>query len=55
MNLSRYRKLIPAVVGLLAVIAGPDVLALTDDTEALTQAILAALTLLGIWGVPNQT
>lgn len=55
MNVKKYSKLIAAAVGLVAILLGPDFLGLTNDAERLAQAILALLTLFGVYQVRNTT
>ena len=52
--MNRYRKLIAAAVGVVAILFGPQFLGLAENTEQLTQMILGLLTALGVWGVPNE-
>ncbi len=54
MNIAKYSKLIAAIVGMIAVIIGPDVLGLTADTEQAAQNILGLLTVFGVYLVPNK-
>lgn len=53
--MSRYSKLIVAVVGLLVVILGPEFLGAVEDTETTAQLVLALLTAFGVYQVPNKT
>ncbi len=52
--MSRYNKLIAAVVGLIAIILGPDVLGLTEQPETIVQSALAVLTAFGVYQLPNE-
>lgn len=53
--MSKYSKLIAAIVGLAVIIVGPEFLDLTENTELVTQSVLALLTAFGVYQVPNQT
>lgn len=52
MKIRIYRKLIAAVVGVIAIKFGPEVL---PNQAALVEAIMMALTAFGVWAVPNDT
>lgn len=61
MQIRNYRKLVAAVIGLVAVILGPAVLGLAPGDELFgigqataVQAVLAILTALGVYQVPND-
>ncbi|NIS77751.1 MAG: hypothetical protein GTO00_09095 [Deltaproteobacteria bacterium] len=58
--LSKYRKLLVAVVGVIAILLGPTVLGVSPEgtifgmsTEAATQLIVGILTAAGVWAAPN--
>ncbi len=51
MKAAVYSKLIAAVVGMAASYFGPEYL---PAPEALTEAIILALTAFGVWAVPNK-
>ncbi len=53
--MTKYRKLIVALVGVVAIVFGPDVLGLADNTEVVAQSILALLTAFGVYQAPNAT
>ncbi len=53
-NPGKYSKLIAGLVGLVAVILGPDFMDLTEDSEALAQQILGVLALMGIYFAPKN-
>ena len=51
-----YRKLIVAVVGLGLLILNRELgIDLSAQESTLVDMIIAALTALGVWGLPNQT
>lgn len=59
--MNKYRKLVAAVVGLLAVILGPAVLGIAPGEELFgigqdkaVQIILAIGTAAGVWGLKNE-
>lgn len=59
--MSRYRKLIAAIVGLVAIILGPSFLGVAPgedlfslDQERIVEMILAVLTALGVERLPNE-
>lgn len=54
MNIAKYSKLIAAIVGVVAIIIGPDMLGLAADTQAAAQNILGLLTAFGVYAVPNK-
>ena len=60
MKISNVRKLIAAVVGLVAVIVGPAVIGVAPGDELwgmkeqLIQAVIAAGTAYGVWRLPND-
>jgi hypothetical protein len=58
--MSNYSKLIAAVVGLLVIVLGPGFIGIGDgltvfgiDATVIVQGILAVLTALGVFAVPN--
>ena len=51
MKVAAYGKLIAAVVGMAAAYFGPEYIPVP---EALTEAIMLALTAFGVWAVPNK-
>ena len=53
--MSKYRKLIVALVGVAAIVLGPSMLDVVPDEQMFTQAVIGLLTAAGIWGVPNET
>ncbi len=53
MNIQRYSKLIAAVIGVVVIIIGPDMLGLTDTTALITETAIAVLTAIGVYQVPN--
>lgn len=53
--MSKYSKLIVAVVGVIAIILGPEVLGLVDNAETVTQSILGLLTAFGVYQATNAT
>lgn len=56
MMLAQIRKLIVAVLGLLAILLnqhlGVDVTGMTDQAA---DAVISVLTAIGVWWIPNQT
>ena len=52
--MSKYSKLIAAIVGLIAIIVGPDLLNLTETPEKVAEALLALITAFTIYQVPNK-
>lgn len=52
--MGKYRKLIAAIVGVIAIIAGPDVLGLTADTETVVQMVMGLLTAFGVFQLSND-
>lgn len=59
--MSKYRKLIAAIVGLVAIILGPTVLGVTPGEDffgigqdKVVEIVIAALTGLGVWGFANE-
>lgn len=57
MNLSKYRKLIVAVLGVVGIVLGPTIFGVVGEEQwaTITQSIIAAATALGVWGVPNES
>ena len=56
MKLVRYKKLVAAVIGLVAVILGPEFLGLVGiDAPAVTELVFALLTAIGVYKVENET
>lgn len=53
-NISKYKKLIAAIVGLVAIVIGPELLNLTDTPEKFTEAVLALLTAFGVYQLKND-
>lgn len=51
--MGNYKKLIVAVVGLIAIILGPEVLGLAADTETTVQSIMGLLTAFGVFQMTN--
>lgn len=58
--MSKYRKLIVAIIGVIAIILGPTVLGVSPEgtifgmsTEAATQLLVGVLTAAGVWAAPN--
>jgi hypothetical protein len=59
--MTRYRKLIAAIVGLAVVVLGPSFMGVSPEgtlmgipAEQAVQTIMAVATALGIWSVPND-
>lgn len=59
--MSKYRKLIAAIVGVVAIVLGPTVLGITPGDEffgigqdKVVEIVLAAMTGLGVWGLKNE-
>lgn len=59
--MSKYRKLIAAIVGVVAIVLGPTVLGITPGDEffgigqdKVVEIVLAAMTGLGVWGMKNE-
>ena len=50
----KYRKLIAALVGVVAIILGPDILGLVDNTAVVTESVLAILTVFGVYQLKNE-
>ncbi len=55
--MSKYSKLIAAVIGVVAIVIGPEILGLADEakSEMIAQSVLALLTAFGVYQVPNKT
>ncbi len=53
MDLKRYSKLIVAIIGVIVIILGPDVLGITGNTSLVAEGIIALLTAAGVYQVPN--
>ena len=51
--MGQYKKLIAAIVGVIAIIAGPEVLGLTTESETVAQTIMGLLTAFGVFQVTN--
>lgn len=52
--MARYSKLIAAVVGLLAIVIGPEFLNLTDQGELIAESIAGIITALLVYQLPNR-
>lgn len=59
--MGKYRKLVAAIVGVVAMILGPAVLGVTPGEEffgigqeTVVTAVVGILTALGVWGVKND-
>lgn len=59
--MSRYRKLIAAIVGVIAIVLGPSVLGVSPGEELfglgqerVVEMIIAVFTALGVYAVPNE-
>jgi predicted RND superfamily exporter protein len=57
----KYRKLVAAAVGILAMVLGPQFLGITPadqffgiGQEAIVTAVIGVLTALGVWGARND-
>lgn len=60
--MARYRKLLAAVLGLLVIVLGPQFLGLSPEgtifglsPDQVMQTLVAVLTALGVWGLPNDS
>lgn len=59
--MNKYRKLIAAVVGLAVVVLGPSFMGVSPEgtlmgipAEQAVSTLMAVLTALGVWAVPND-
>lgn len=52
--MNKYRKLIVALIGVVAIILGPDILGFVDNTAAVTESVLALLTVFGVYQISNE-
>ncbi len=52
--LQTHRKLIAAIVGVVAIILGPEYLGLASDAETLAQSIMALVMLIAVERIPNE-
>jgi uncharacterized membrane protein len=54
--MTKYRKLVMAIVGLAVLVIGPDFLGVVGveiDPGRVTEIIIGILTAIGVWAVPN--
>ena len=58
--MGRYRKLIAALIGVAAIVLGPEFLGMTTEeglssnVETVVEGIFGLLTALGVWGAKND-
>lgn len=59
--MNKYRKLVAAAVGVVAILLGPTVFGITPGEEffgigqdKVTQGVIGILTALGVWGAKND-